>query len=138
MLELLQIEQPVNAMNDVSFTLGDLLTIGGGAIVTISTFIKLQYDQKSEAKATVVRFETSEKEQKMTITGLEEKIIHITNGKRAMKKDLIGMIEKESIVTKNRIDSTQHDMKEHQKSNQAEFKEINGKLNEIIGYVKNK
>ena len=138
MLELLQIAQPVNAMNDVSFTLGDLITIGGGAIVTISTFIKLQYDQKSEAKATVVRFVTSEKEHKMTISGLEEKIIHINNGKRAMKKDLIGMIDKEAEVTKNRIDSTQHDMKEHQKANQAEFKEINGKLNEIIGYVKNK
>jgi len=136
MLDLLLQAQPVNAMSDVTFTLGDLITMGGGAVATISAFIKLQYDQKSEAKATVVRFATMEKDHEKEVSGLDEKILHIQNGKRALKKDLIIMIEKEAEITKNRIDKTQERIEEDKRQNQIEFKEINKVLNQILGYVK--
>lgn len=134
-LDLLQVTQPINAMNDVTFTLGNLITIGGGFLVTVISFIKLQYDQKSDAKATVVRFETLEKENTKEVEDLNNKILHVQNGKRAIKKDLIGMIEKEADVTKNRIDKTQERMEKDKAENQAEFKEINAKLNKIVGLL---
>lgn len=132
MLELLQ----VNAMNDVSFTLGDLITIGGGAIVTITTFVKLQYDQKSIAAATVVRFDTMEKDQVKEVDALKENLLHITNGKRTMKKEIIGLIEKNAEISNARIDKANARMEEDRRLNQVEFKEINEKLNQILGYFK--
>lgn len=137
MLDLL-LQVPVSAMNDVTFTFGDLITIGGGAIATLTAFLKLQYDQRSEAKATIVRFETIEKESEKEVNDLKDNILHVQNGKRAMKKDLIGMIEKETGVLNKRVDKTNERAEEDKKENQAEFKEINGKLNKILGLLENK
>jgi len=135
---LLQAAIPVNAMSDFTFTLGNLITIGGGAITTLTAFLKLQYDQKAEKEATRVRFETIEKEHQKEVSKLEDNILHITNGKRAMKKEIMTMMEKESEMVKARIDKTQERMEENKKENQAEFKEINGKLNQILGLLENK
>jgi hypothetical protein len=132
MIELLQI----NAMNDVSFTLGDVITIGGGAIVTITTFIKLQFDLKAMSEATIVRFETMQKEQTKEVDNLKENLIHITNGKRTMKKEIIELIEKNAEISNNRIDKANSRMEEDKRQNQIEFKEINKVLNQILGYVK--
>ena len=132
-MELLQIAQPIS---DVTFTFGDLITIGGGAIVTISTFIKLQYDQKADQKSTVVRFDTMEREQLKEVEISKENLLHITNGKRALKKDLIILIEKNAEVSNARIDKANERMDEDRKLNQVEFKEINKTLNQILGYVK--
>jgi len=131
MFQLLQI----NGMTDLTFTLANIITIGAGVIATMTAFLKLQYDQRAESKATVVRFETTEKANDKEIEELNNKILHVTNGKRALKKDLIGMIEKEAEVTKARIDKTQERMEVDKKENQAEFKEINGSLNKIIGLL---
>lgn len=131
MFQLLQI----NGMTDLTFTLANIITIGAGVIATMTAFLKLQYDQRAESKATVVRFETTEKANDKEIEELNNKILHVTNGKRALKKDLIGMIEKEAEVTKVRIDKTQERMEVDKKENQAEFKEINGSLNKIIGLL---
>lgn len=132
MIELLQI----NAMNDVSFTLGDVITIGGGAIVTITTFVKLQFDLKAMSEATIVRFETMQKEQTKEVDNLKENLIHITNGKRTMKKEIIELIEKNAEISNNRIDKANSRMEEDKRQNQIEFKEINKVLNQILGYVK--
>lgn len=128
----------VNAMNDVTFTFGDLITIGCGLIMTVSVFLKLQFDQKADSKATVVRFETMEKEHEKEVSDLKDNILHVQNGKRALKKDLIGMIEKETGVLNRRVDKTNERAEEDKKENQAEFKEINGKLNKILGLLENK
>jgi septal ring factor EnvC (AmiA/AmiB activator) len=132
MIELLQI----NAMNDVSFTLGDVITIGGGAIVTITTFVKLQFDLKAMSEATIVRFETMQKEQTKEVDNLKENLIHITNGKRTMKKEIIELIEKNAEISNNRIDKANSRIEEDKRQNQIEFKEINKVLNQILGYVK--
>ncbi len=137
MLDLL-LQVPVSAMNDVTFTFGDLITIGGGAIATLTAFLKLQYDQRSEAKATIVRFETIEKESKKEVNDLKDNILHVQNGKRALKKDLEATIEKQSELVKNRIDKTQERMEKNKEENQAEFKEINKQLNTIIGLLEAK
>ena len=132
---MFQILTQISTVNDVTFTLGNLITIGGGIIATLSAFFKLQYDQKGETKATIVRFETLEKELEKQCLISDEKILHVTNGKRAMKKDLVGMIEKEAETTKARIDKTQERLERSDIKNQAEFKEINGSLNKIIGLL---
>ncbi len=137
MLDLL-LQVPVSAMNDVTFTFGDLITIGGGAIATLTAFLKLQYDQRSEAKATIVRFETIEKESEKEVNDLKDNILHVQNGKRALKKDLEATIEKQSELVKNRIDKTQERMEKNKEENQAEFKEINKQLNTIIGLLEAK
>lgn len=126
---LLQVAEPINGMNDVVFGMRDVITIGGGILATATAYLTLKFSLSAKEKADETRFQNVEKKQ-------EEDKLHIQNSKRAMKKDLISMIEKEALVTKNRIDSTQFDMKENQKSNNIEFKELNEKLNVIIGYVK--
>jgi len=131
MLQLLQI----NGMTDLTFTLANIITIGAGVIATMTSFLKLQYDQRAEAKATVVRFETTEKANQKEMEELNVKILHVTNGKRALKKDLINMIEKESEVAKSRIDKTQERIEDYKKATDSEFKEINGALNKIIGLL---
>jgi len=138
MLELLQVTQPINAIEGISFTLGNLITIGGGLVITISSFLKLQYDQKAEAKATIVRFETVEKEYEKEISAISDNILHVQNGKRALKKDLEAQIDKQAEIVKNRIDKTQDRMEKNKAENQAEFKEINKQLNTIIGLLEAK
>jgi len=138
MLELLQVTQQINAIEGISFTLGNLITIGGGLVITISSFLKLQYDQKAEAKATIVRFETVEKEYEKEISAISDNILHVQNGKRALKKDLEAQIDKQAEIVKNRIDKTQDRMEKNKAENQAEFKEINKQLNTIIGLLEAK
>jgi len=122
MLELLQIA-PSNGM-DIMFNLGDLITLGVIIVPAIIGYTRLQGKTKNNEDS---------------ISSLLEKqkddILHITNGKRAIKKDLIQMIEKESEVTKNRIDKTQERMEKLNDANQIEFKSINEKLNRILGLL---
>jgi len=122
MLELLQIA-PSNGM-DIMFNLGDLITLGVIIVPAIIGYTRLQGKTKNNEDS---------------ISSLLEKqkddVLHITNGKRAIKKDLIQMIEKESEVTKNRIDKTQERMEKLNDANQIEFKSINEKLNRILGLL---
>jgi len=122
MLELLQIV-PSNGM-DIMFNLGDLITLGVIIVPAIIGYTRLQGKTKNNEDS---------------ISSLLEKqkddVLHITNGKRAIKKDLIQMIEKESEVTKNRIDKTQERMEKLNDANQIEFKSINEKLNRILGLL---
>ena len=122
MLELLQV-QPVSGM-DLSFNLGDLITLGLIIIPAIIGYTKLQGKTKNNEDSISSLLEKH-----------KEDILHITNGKRAIKKDLIGMIEKEAEITKNRIDKTQERMEKLNDSNQIEFKSINEKLNRILGLL---
>lgn len=122
MLQLLQIA-PSNGM-DIMFNLGDLITLGVIIVPAIIGYTRLQGKTKNNEDS---------------ISSLLEKqkddVLHITNGKRAIKKDLIQMIEKESEVTKNRIDKTQERMEKLNDANQIEFKSINEKLNRILGLL---
>jgi alpha-mannosidase len=122
MLQLLQIA-PSNGM-DIMFNLGDLITLGVIIVPAIIGYTRLQGKTKNNEDS---------------ISSLLEKqkddVLHITKGKRAIKKDLIQMIEKESEVTKNRIDKTQERMEKLNDANQIEFKSINEKLNRILGLL---
>lgn len=121
-MELLQIA-PANGM-DLTFNLGDLITLGVIIIPAIIGYTRLQGKTKNNGDS---------------IKNLEEKqkddVLHIQNGKRSIKKELISMIEKEAEVTKNRIDKTQERMEKLNDANQIEFKSINEKLNRILGLL---
>lgn len=127
----LLLQAQVNGMSDVTFTLGNLITIGGGAVVTISTFFKLQYDQKADTKATNVRFETMEKEHEKEIEKLNDTVVHVQNGKRAMKKELLEVIKEKDEMTRARIDKTQSEMKAYSEKTDQEFKEINSSISNV-------
>ena len=127
----LLLQAQVNGMSDVTFTLGNLITIGGGALATASAFFKLQYDQKSETKATVVRFKTMEKEMSKEIEKLNDTIIHVQNGKRSIKKELLEVIKEKDEMTRARIDKTQNEMKAYSEKTDQEFKEINSSISKV-------
>jgi len=110
---------------DLNFTLGNLITI----LVIIVPAIIGYANLKSESKTNRKDLNSLEDKQK-------EDLLHVQNGKRAIKKDLIVMIEKEAQMVKNRIDKTQERIEDDKKQNQIEFKEINKVLNQILGYVK--
>lgn len=122
MLELLQIA-PSNGM-DIMFNLGDLITLGLIIVPAIIGYTRLQGKTKNNEDSILSLLEKQ-----------KDDVLHITNGKRAIKKDLIQMIEKESEVTKNRIDKTQERMEKLNDANQIEFKSINEKLNRILGLL---
>lgn len=122
MLELLQIA-PSNGM-DIMFNLGDLITLGVIIVPAIIGYTRLQGKTKNNEDSILSLLEKQ-----------KDDVLHITNGKRAIKKDLIQMIEKESEVTKNRIDKTQERMEKLNDANQIEFKSINEKLNRILGLL---
>ena len=77
-----------------------------------------------------------EREQLKEVEISKENLLHVTNGKRALKKDLIILIEKNAEISNARIDKANERMDEDRKLNQVEFKEINKTLNQILGYVK--
>ena len=131
LLQLLQ----VSAMNDVTFTFGDLITIGGGAIATLTAFLKLQYDQRSESKATIVRFETMEKEMKQQFSALTESLIDAKTKKNAIRAELNESIEKKDETTHKRIDAVRNDLKEYINKTDMEFKELNSGVSEIKGML---
>jgi hypothetical protein len=132
---LLQITAPINAINDVTFNFGDLITIGGGAVATLTAFIKLQYDQRSEAKATVVRFETIEKDNNKEIDSLKELLIEVKVKKNAMRAETTELIEKKDVITHKRIDAVRDDLKEYTNKTDLEFKELNNGVSEIKGML---
>lgn len=121
MFQLLQI---ATTGMDLTFNLGDLITLGLIIVPAIIGYTRLQSKTKNNEDSIL---SLSEKQ--------KEDLLHITNGKRAGKKDLIIMIEKESEMTNNRIDKTQDRVEKLNDANQIEFKSINEKLNRILGLL---
>jgi len=121
MFQLLQI---ATTGMDLTFNLGDLITLGLIIVPAIIGYTRLQSKTKNNEDSILA---LSEKQ--------KEDLLHITNGKRAGKKDLIIMIEKESEMTNNRIDKTQDRVEKLNDANQIEFKSINEKLNRILGLL---
>jgi hypothetical protein len=132
----------VNGLEDVVFSLGNIITIGGGAVATLTAFLKLQYNQKAEEKATAVRFETIEKEYRKEINTVEKEyrkevetinnsIVHVQNGKRALRKELLEIIKEKDEMTRARIDKTQSEMKAYSEKTDQEFKEINSSISNV-------
>ncbi len=134
MLDLL-LQVPVSAMNDVTFTFGDLITIGGGTVATLTTFLKLQYDQRAEAKATIVRFETLEKELSKELDTIKEVLMETKVKKNAMRAELNEVIEKKDAITHKRIDAVRDDLKDYSNKTDIEFKELNNGVSEIKGML---
>lgn len=109
---------------DLQFTLGDLFVLGGVLIPAIIGYTRLQGKSSNNEDA----LKTLAEKQK-------DDILHMTNGKRAIKKDLIGMIDKEAEIAKNRIDKTQERMEKLNEKQSEVNTSINEKLNKILGWV---
>jgi|TARA_Y100000310_G_scaffold167497_1_gene167272 hypothetical protein len=120
-MELLQV---ATSGMDLNFDLGDLIVLGGILVPAIVGYTRLQ----NQAKVTSDNLKTLEDK-------VKDDVMHIQNGKRAIKKDLLLTIDKNHELVNKRIDKTQEKMEAFQSKNDAEFKAINEKLNRILGLL---
>lgn len=126
---LLQVA-PVNGM-DVVFGLKDTIMLVGGIVSLVITFLTLKLSFGAFKEAVNKEFKDLKK-------NYDEKIMNIKHGKNAIKKELTEKFDSMEKVMNKRIDKTQERMESNQKESQAEFKEINGKLNQILGLLEKK
>jgi len=132
--------ETVNGMTDVVFGVKDLITIGGGVVATVTAYLTLKLNMSAKEKADEKRFSDIEHNHTKEISELKqehkEQVMSLNHGKNAIKKELEIKIDKLEEMTKSRIDKTQERMEKLHSDNQLEFKEINAKLNQILGFVK--
>jgi len=109
---------------DLNFNLGDVMVLGGILIPAIIGYTKLQTQSKTTSDG---------------LKSLEDKVkddvLHIQNGKRAIKKDLISMIKENTDAINKRIDKTQERCEKIYSETQSELKGVNEKLNRILGLL---
>lgn len=123
--------QAVNGMTDVVFGIKDLITIGGGIVATVTAYLTLKFTLNAFQEATNKEFKEMKK-------NYDEKLLNIKHGKNAIKRELTDKVDSLEVVMNKRVDKTQERMEGFQKENQVEFKDINGKLNQIIGLLEKK
>jgi len=121
MSDLLIQAQTVNGMNDVVFTTGNMITILGGVIATVTTFVTLKVQAAAKEKADEKRFIDLE-------TNLKEEVLSIKHGKTAMKKEMKEQIKEVDEHNRARIDKTQKEMRNYRDKTDEEFKQINSKM----------
>jgi len=121
MSDLLIQAQTVNGMNDVVFTTGNMITILGGVIATVTTFVTLKVQAAAKEKADEKRFTDLE-------TNLKEEVLSIKHGKTAMKKEMKEQIKEVDEHNRARIDKTQKEMRNYRDKTDEEFKQINSKM----------
>ena len=118
-------------INNIVFGVKDLITIGGGIVATVTAYLTLKF--------TLDAFKTATEKEFTDIKSVsDEKFLAVKHGKNAIKKELEEKIVDLKEMSMARIDKTQERMEGFQKDNQVEFKEINGKLNKILGLLENK
>jgi septal ring factor EnvC (AmiA/AmiB activator) len=113
MLELLQVQQPINAMTDVSLNVKDVVMLIGGIVSLLSVFFALKYGLKATDKE---------------ISTVKEEIMNNKRGRHAMKAELMDAIKEKDEMTRARIDKTQSEMKAYSEKTDQEFKEINSTI----------
>ena len=120
----MELLQATTSAMDLNFNLGDLIVLGGVLIPAIIGYQKLKgkCDNNGDAIASI-----SEKQ--------KDDILHIQNGKRSMKKELIQLLKEESERTHKRIDKTQERQEKLHSDTQQELKGMNEKLNKILGLL---
>lgn len=109
---------------DLVFDLGDLIVLGGILIPAIIGYTKLQ----ANGKATADGLKSLDDKQK-------DDVMHIQNGKRAIKKDLMVIIKENMELVNKRIDKTQERQEKLHSETQGELKGMNEKLNRILGLL---
>lgn len=120
--------ETVNGMTDITFNLKDLGIVVAGVIATLTAFLTLSFKAVSNKEAIDLKLINFKENH-------DKEILAAKNGRYAVKKEIFESIIKLETVVMNRIDNTQRDMKEYGSKTDAEFKEINEKLNKILGLL---
>lgn len=107
-MELLQ----VSGMNDVTFTVGDIVTLLGLIIGLVGVFVKMKID-RVKLEGTVNTLEAKHAE-------FKEDFIASKRSRHAIRKEFA-----------EADDKIMNELKEDREKNGKEFKEINGKLANI-------
>ena len=113
---------------DVIYIVGGVLTLAGlyWKLISISTTHKKEIDQLEK------EFEAYQK------TASEE-ILNAKNSRKSIRKESVELCDKNLMIANERINIVKEDLKEANKENQREFKEINQKLGTVsvdIGEIK--
>jgi len=125
------LQSTVNGMSDVTFTLGNLVTIVGGIVATVTTFVTLKVNLSAKQKADEKRFKDLELLQDNAMKDVKEKLIEATTKKNAMRAEIDIKMEKHDEITHKRIDAVRDDLKDYRTTSDAEFKEINKTMSEV-------
>jgi septal ring factor EnvC (AmiA/AmiB activator) len=107
------VQQPINAMTDVSLNVKDVVMLIGGIVSLLSVFFALKYGLKATDKE---------------ISTVKEEIMNNKRGRHAMKAELMDAIKEKDEMTRARIDKTQSEMKAYSEKTDQEFKEINSTI----------
>ena len=136
---LLQVtQQPINGMTDVVFGVKDIFTIGGGIIATVTAYLTLKFELKAFKEATLKKLDDVDKTHDKELNFLKEELMNAKRGRNAIKRELLDDIKEKNETAMKRIDKTQLEMKEYVNTSNAEFKEINSKLDRILGKMEEK
>lgn len=136
---LLQVASvPVNGMTDVVFGIKDIFTIGVGIIATVTAYLTLKFELKAFKEATQKKMDDIDKLHDKEVAILKEDLMNAKRGRNAIKRELLDDIKDKNEMAMKRIDKTQSEMKEYVNTTNAEFKEINSKLDRILGKMEEK
>lgn len=119
--------------SEIVFGMKDLIQIVGGVLATASAYLTLKYEFKAYKSTTETKFLNMQKDYDKEVDKLKEDIISSKRGRHAIKKELEEVIKERHEVTMKRIDKTQEEQKTYMTATNQEFKEINSKLDKIIG-----
>lgn len=111
----------MDVMNEYVFNGKDLAMIVGWSAIFLSAFFKLKNKADNRELINNARYESVTKD----LIIVNQDIIHAKNSRASIRKQFEGEVEK----IEKRLDNTDVSIR-------SEFKEINGKLDEIIGYQK--
>lgn len=124
----------VNGM-DLVFGAKDTAMLIGGIVSLATAYLTLKFSFNAHKDATQVKFETMKSEHYKDVAALKEETLNATNGRRAIKKEMMAALGEKFDVVNLRVDKTQEEIKTHKGEVQSEFKEINMNLNKILGIL---
>ena len=105
----------MNAM-EATFTLKDVIYLVVLIISGLTAWFKMQRDKDKLEGA---------------VANLKERQAGLSASKKALKEEMVKMIHEKDLITHNRIDKAQNDIKENMSKVESDFKEINTKLSNI-------
>jgi len=136
---LLQVtQQSINGMTEVVFGVKDIFTIGGSIIATVTAYLTLKFELKAFKESTLKKLDDIDRVHDKFLAFTKEELINAKRDRNSIKRELLDDIKEKNDTSMKRIDKTQLEMKEYVNTTNAEFKEINSKLDRILGKMEEK
>ena len=124
MLETILLQaDTVNAMEDTHFTMKDVFYIAGLIVTILGGWFKMKAANDKHA----VDIEALQKARDKAEASYREEVLAASNGRRAIKKEMLEQLEKKEQVIHTRIDRVRDDNLKNYDELKQEIKELAGK-----------